>query len=52
MDTLWTAVSLVLSAVTVHPDNAMFAHTGSLSLKRGYNAFVWADLLIMGPIYG
>jgi hypothetical protein len=44
MDTLWTAVSLVLSAVTVHPDNAMFVHTGSLSLKRGYNAFVWADL--------
>jgi uncharacterized protein (TIGR02231 family) len=44
MDTLWTAVSLVLSAVTVHPNNAMFVHTGSLSLKRGYNAFVWADL--------
>ena len=38
------AVSLVLSAVTVHPDNAVFVHTGSLSLKRGYNAFVWADL--------
>jgi uncharacterized protein (TIGR02231 family) len=48
MDTLWTAVSLVLSAVTVHPDNAMFVHTGSLSLKRGYNAFVWADL----PLHG
>jgi uncharacterized protein (TIGR02231 family) len=48
MDTLWTAVSLVLSAVTVHPNNAMFVHTGSLSLKRGYNAFVWADL----PLYG
>jgi uncharacterized protein (TIGR02231 family) len=44
MDTLWTAVSLVLSAVTVHPDNAMFVHMGSLSLKRGYNAFAWADL--------
>ena len=44
MDTLWPVVSLVLSAVTVHPDNATFVYTGSLSLKRGYNAFVWADL--------
>ena len=44
MDTLWSVVNLVLSAVTVHPDNATLVYTGSLSLRRGYNLFVWTDL--------
>jgi uncharacterized protein (TIGR02231 family) len=44
MDTVWAAMSLLLSAVTVHPSGATFLYTGSLSLRRGYNQFIWADL--------
>ncbi len=44
MDTIWTALSLLLSAVTVHPSEATLWYSGSLSLHRGYNQFVWTDL--------
>ncbi len=44
MDTVWTALSLLLSAVTVHPSEATLLYSGSLSLRRGYNLFVWTDL--------
>ena len=44
MDTIWTALSLLLSAVTVHPSQATLWYSGSLSLSRGYNQFIWTDL--------
>ncbi len=44
MDSVWTALGLLLSGVTLHPSEATLWYSGSLSLQRGYNQFVWTDL--------
>jgi uncharacterized protein (TIGR02231 family) len=44
MDSLWTGLSLLLTAVSIHPNKATFTYTGTLSLTRGYNQFFWRDL--------
>lgn len=44
MDSLWVALQLFLSSVTVYPQSAQLSYSGSLSLKKGYNTFIWTDL--------